>query len=64
MSPSKLHSLLLVVEIDSRHAPDMRRVLSSERQVLGLALRSGDGSRISAAATEAARVARMWGVEV
>jgi hypothetical protein len=62
LSPRLLHSLLCVVEIDGDYAPDLRRVPSAERQSLGLALESGDDERIADAATEAARVAEMWGV--
>jgi hypothetical protein len=51
-------------EVDSDLDPDCRRVLKDELQLLGQALRSGDGGRIREAVTEALRVLTMWGVEV
>ena len=62
MTPNTLHARLTYAEVDPQYAPDCRRVISTERQSLGLALQSGDNSRIKKAAAEAERVARMWGV--
>lgn len=59
-----IYNALLAAETDGKNAPDMRRVLSHERQMLHVAMQRGDASAIQAAAEEGARVARMWGVEV
>lgn len=62
MTPRQLHERLLAYEVDRKNEPDARRVMGCERQSLYLALESGDVQRISVVATEAERVARMWGV--
>lgn len=95
MNHGQLYNLLLSAETDCERAPDARRILSSERQLLGLALERVESaarrvrlaksiryssergpavesaehdhdeavSRMIAVATEARRVATMWGVE-
>lgn len=60
MTPTQILSSLEWHEVDSRLAPDCRRVLRNERFSLTIALRSHDGARIRAAADEAIRVAQMW----
>lgn len=60
---SQIYNNLLRVEV-SRISADMRRILSAERQELGLALASGDETNCRARAIEAWRTARAWGVEV
>lgn len=64
LSPQILHTRLTYAELDGSLAADCRRIIRGERIQLGLALGSGDGLRIAAAATEALRVAAMWSVEV
>ncbi len=61
MTPTRLYYRLLAYETDASNEPDARRVISTERQSLYLALESNDAARIKATATEAERVARMWG---
>lgn len=61
-SPQSLCTHLEWIEVDGARAPDLRRVISAERQALAVALASGNGAKIQAAAKEAERVARMWGV--
>lgn len=64
MSPFAIHDRLTWAEVSSQYAIDCRRIISAERQSLGLALKSGDATRIAAATKEALRVADMWGVEL
>lgn len=64
MSPAALHDRLVIAELDSALDPDCRRVIGAERMTLGLAIESGDEERIEAAASEAVRVAEMWGVDL
>ncbi len=59
-NPTKLVTYLEWAEVDSRRAPDARRVLRDERFSLIAALRSGDASKIATARDEAVRVATMW----
>ena len=61
MSPRALCGRLEWVEVGDYPA-DMRRVLRDERQSLTLALRTGDATKIVTAASEARRVAAMWGL--
>lgn len=62
ITPTSLYHRLLAYETNGSNEPDARRVISAERQSLYLALQSGNAARIEATATEAERVARMWGV--
>lgn len=64
MSAELVHERLTWAEVNGSLSPDCRRVLGDERQVLGLAIKSGDIDRIARAGREAARVAEMWGVTV
>lgn len=68
MSPTRLCTELEWVEVLSRegkpvYPADMRRGLRDERVALTVALRTGNGNKIAAAAAEAKRVAKMWGLE-
>lgn len=50
------------LEVNSRVAPDCRRVLRDERFAILAARRRGDRAGIVAAETEARRVMQLWGV--
>lgn len=54
MNPSKLHNLLLTVETDGKRATDARRMISAERQSLGIAM-----ERVRAAARSIADAERI-----
>ena len=51
-------------EVDGALAPDARRVLRGERDLVSAAMRSRDPRAIARAVAEARSVARMWGVEL
>ena len=57
---NETYKRLLSLETNGRSAPDMRRVMSGERQSLHVALASGDPGRIAAAEAEANWVISMW----
>ena len=63
-SPNQLCTRLEFLEIDGDYAPDFRRLMRDERNRLVVAMRTGDGAKIKAAAEEARRVAKMWGVDL
>lgn len=64
VTASRLYQVLISAEVNGDNAPDMRDVLSHERQILHLAIESRDPDRIAAAVREGYRVAKMWGVDV
>ena len=50
VSADLVHTRLTEAEVNGALAPDCRRILSGERQALGLAIESDDDARIAAAA--------------
>lgn len=61
---NKIITRLTFAEVDANLEGDTRRMMREEREALQAAVHSGDGRRITAAVTEARRVADMWGVRI
>lgn len=64
MNANQIISALSFAEVSSQYDAETRRMMRDERETLTAAARSGDAVRISAAAEEARRVAKMWGVDL